>query len=212
MSIRIVIADDHHLILDGLEGILRMEDDLEIVARCTSGADALAAVTRTRPDVLVLDLRMPGLDGVDVLRELAARDSETRVILLAASITDVELIECLRLGVSGVVLKDMASAMLVQAVRKVHSGEGWVEKRSIAGALDLMIRREAGNRELLECLTAREIDILRLVAKGLRNREIAQSLTLSEGTVKTHLHNMYSKLGLGGRLELFKYAQERGIV
>jgi len=212
MSIRLVLADDHPLILDSLEGQFRLEEDIEVVARCSDGVQAVEAVERLEPDVLILDLRMPVADGLYVLGALRDLGSPTWVVLLAGSVEDRELVECLRLGVRGVVLKEMAPRLLVQCVRKVYAGDVWVENRSITRAVDLMLLREAGARESAEHLTPREIEVVQMVAAGLRNKEIARRLTLTEGTVKTHLHNIYSKLGVDGRLELLKYAQERGLV
>jgi len=211
VSIRIVLADDHPFILDALEGLFELEEDIQVVARCADGKQAIEAVGRHQPDVLVLDLQMPGADGVAVMRALHNVLSPTRVVLLAAAVTDRDLVECLRLGVRGVVLKEMAPAKLVQCVRMVHSGEVWVEKQSMTQAVDLMLRREAGGRELAGYLTRRELEIVQLVAAGLRNKEIARRLVVTEGTVKTHLHSIYTKLGIDSRMQLRKYAQERGL-
>jgi len=212
MSIRLVLADDHPLILDALEGLFHLEEDIEVVARCSDGVQALEAVARFEPDVLILDLRMPVSDGLDVLRALHRLGSRTRAVVLAGSVEDRELVECLRLGVRGVVLKEMAPRLLVQCVRKVFAGEVWVENRSITRAVDLMLLREAGARDSAAHLTQREIEVVQLVAAGHRNKEIARRLTLTEGTVKVHLHHIYAKLGVDGRLELLRYAEERGLV
>jgi DNA-binding NarL/FixJ family response regulator len=212
MSIRLVLADDHPFILDGLESLFRLEDDIEVVARCTNGDEAVRLVEHHSPDVLILDMKMPGRDGLGVMRALAEMSSPTRVILLAAAISDRELVECIRLGVRGVVLKEMAPTMLVRSVRKVHQGDIWVEKESISRAIELMLMREAGNRLAADSLTPREIEVVRLVAEGLRNKEIAERLTLTEGTIKVHLHNIYQKLGVDGRLELLNYARDNGLV
>lgn len=212
MSIRLVLADDHPLILDALEGLLRVEEDMEVVARCAHGHEAIEAVESCEPDLLILDLNMPGVDGLGVMRALGEAGSRTKVVILAASVSDRELVECIRLGVHGVVLKEMAPRMLVQCVRKVYAGDIWVEKHSVSRALDLMLRREVGAREATDSLTPREIQIVRMVAEGLRNKEIARRLTVTEGTVKVHLHNIYTKLGVDGRMELMKYAQDRDLV
>jgi DNA-binding NarL/FixJ family response regulator len=212
MSIRLVLADDHPFILDALEGLFRLEEDIEVVARCRDGVQALEAVERLEPDVLILDLRMPVADGLHVLRALHELGSRTWVVILAGSVEDRELVECLRLGVRGVVLKEMAPRLLVQCVRKVVAGDVWVENRSITRAVDLLLLREAGARDSAEHLTPREIEVVQMVAAGLRNKEIARRLTLTEGTVKVHLHNIYAKLGVDGRLELLRYAEERGLV
>lgn len=210
MSIRLVLADDHPFILDALEGLFRLEEDIEVVARCTDGLQAIETVRKYEPDLLILDMRMPGADGLAVMRALRDMGSRTRVVLLTGAVADWELVECLRLGVRGVVMKEMAPGKLVQCVRKVHGGDVWVETQSIIQAVDLMLRRETGGRELAGHLTRREIEIVQLAVAGLRTKEIALRLTVTEGTVKVHLHNIYEKLGVDGRMELLKYAQERG--
>jgi DNA-binding NarL/FixJ family response regulator len=212
MPIRLVLADDHPLILNGLENLFRTERDFEVIARCTNGIETMQAVRKHRPDVLILDIRMPGKDGLDVAREVQKEKLPTRIVLLTAVLDEGELLEGIRLGVQGIVLKEMAPKLLVQCIRKVHAGEQWIELRSPKQALEKMLRREAGGRELAAILTPREIDIVRMVASGLRNKEIADKLHISEGTVKVHLHNIYEKLHVNSRLALLRYAQEKGLV
>ena len=212
MAISLVLADDHPIILDGLELLFRSEQDFQVLARCVNGREALQAVRQHRPDILILDIRMPGMDGIAVLKQLREENLPTRVVILTVSLGEDELMALVRLGVRGVVLKEMAPQMLVQCVRKVHAGEQWLEKRSFGRAMEKMLSREAGMREVADALTPREIEIVRMVAAGLRNKEIADSLSISEGTVKIHLHHIYEKLHLVGRLELALYAQERGLV
>jgi len=129
MAIRLVLADDHPLILTGLEYLFRPEEGFEVLASCTCGADALKAVRRHRPDVLVVDLRMPDMSGLDVLRELAREGLTTRSVLMAAAMYDGEILDSLRLEVGGLVLKEMPANSVVQCVRKVHAGEPWLERR-----------------------------------------------------------------------------------
>jgi DNA-binding NarL/FixJ family response regulator len=212
MSIRIVLADDHPLILDGLENLLQTEKDFEVCARCIDGIETLQAVREHRPDVLILDIRMPRKSGLDVAREIQREKLPTRVVLLTAELDEREFLEAIRLGVKGIVLKEMAPQMLLRCIRKVHSGEQWMELRSTKQALERMLRREAGAREVAAILTAQEMTIVRMIAGGLRNREIADKLHISEGTVKTHLHNIYEKLNVDSRLALLRYAQEKGLV
>jgi DNA-binding NarL/FixJ family response regulator len=212
MSIRIVLADDHPLILDGLENLLQTEKDFEVCARCIDGIETLQAVREHRPDVLILDIRMPRKSGMDVAREIQREKLPTRVVLLTAELDEREFLEAIRLGVKGIVLKEMAPQMLLRCIRKVHSGEQWMELRSTKQALERMLRREAGAREVAAILTAQEMTIVRMIAGGLRNREIADKLHISEGTVKTHLHNIYEKLNVDSRLALLRYAQEKGLV
>lgn len=208
MPIDIVIADDHPLVLDGLEQLFRLEPDLRVVARCRSGEEALRQVRRHRPSVLVVDVRMPGGSGLEVLAALAAERSATRVVLLAAALDDAQLAEAMRLGASGVVLKEMAPQLLLEAVRKVAAGGQWLDQGTLGRALRAVLDRQAAGES--PGLTPREREVVRMVATGLRNRGIAARLNISEGTVKIHLHNIYEKLGVGGRVELTLYAQKLG--
>jgi DNA-binding NarL/FixJ family response regulator len=212
MPIRLVLADDHPLILNGLENLFRPEKDLEVLARCTDGVEALQAVRKHRPDILVLDIRMPGKDGLEVAREMWKDKLPTRIVLLTAVLDERELLEAIKLGVQGIVLKEMAPSMLLSCIRKVHAGEQWIELRSAAQALEKMLRREAGTREIAAKLTPQELTIVRMVAGGLRNKEIADKIHISEGTVKVHLHNIYEKLHVNSRLALLRYSQEKGLV
>ena len=212
MRIRLVLADDHPIVLDGLEALFRLEPDFQVVARCVNGEETLQAVRQHRPDVVLLDVRMPRMDGLAVLRELHKDRMPTRVVLLAAELGKHEALEALRLGVAGMVLKELAPRLLVECVRKVHAGEQWIEKRSYSGALETLLRREAGAREAGGVLTPREIEMVRMVAGGLRNKEMSERLAITEGTVKIHLHNIYHKLKVQNRVELTLYAQEKGLV
>jgi len=211
-TIRVVLADDHRVVLEGLEQLLRSEPDIEVVASCIDGREALEAVHRLTPDVLVLDLRMPRLDGLGVLRALALEATPPAVVVLTAGLDEQEVVEAIHLGARGVVLKEMASRLLLQCLRKVHAGEQWLEKRSVTAALEGLMRRERATVELNQLLTPRELTLVRMLAKGLRNREIAEQLHIGEGTVKTHLHNVYRKLGVDGRLDLMRVVREKGLV
>ncbi len=212
MPIRLLLADDHPIVLDGLEQLFRLEQDFEVVARCRDGEETLRAIRVHRPDVGVLDIRMPRGDGLDVLRAIEAGGLLTRVVLLTAALGEDQLVEALRLGVGGVVLKEMAPRLLVEAVREVHAGRRWLDKGSTDRALSRLLQREERILEAAETLTLRELEIVRMVASGLRNRAIAEKLFISEGTVKIHLHNIYQKTAVDGRLELAVYAQRKGLV
>jgi DNA-binding NarL/FixJ family response regulator len=211
VPIRVIVADDHPIILEGLSQLFSIEKDFKVVEQCSSGAQAIDAVQRLKPDVLVLDVRMPKIDGLAVLRELTARKSPTRVVLLTAEISDNEVLEAVRLGVSSIVLKETASQMLLQAARAASRGEQMLDDRSVRRALDHLLRREAGVAAARRVLTSRELEIVRMVATGLRNRQIGEALSISEGTVKIHLHSIYAKLGVSGRVELTLYAREHAL-
>jgi len=212
MTIHLVLADDHPIVLDGLESLFRLEPDFQVVARCINGEETLVAVRRHRPDILILDLRMPRGDGLEILRTLRREKLPTKVVLLAAALEEDEILDALRLGVRGVVLKELAPQLLVECVRKVHAGEQWLEKQLSSRVLETLLRREAGGRAASSVLTPREIEIVRMVASGLRNRELARRLGVTEGTVKIHLHNIYKKLKVQSRVELVLHAQSNKLV
>lgn len=211
MTIRIVVADDHPFILDGLDQLFRAESDCEIVARSTDGEEALRAVQTFRPDVLVLDVRMPRLDGIELLRRMHELQLSTKVVLLTASLDDARLLEAFRLGANGLVLKESAPRLLVQSVRQVANGEQSWNGKAIAGALRLVLQREQAVAAASAVLTARELEVTRMVASGLRNKEIASRLEITEGTVKFHLHSIYEKLQIDGRYALMSYARDHGL-
>jgi DNA-binding NarL/FixJ family response regulator len=210
--ISLVLADDHPIVLEGLAQLFRLEPDFRVVARCTNGDETLAAVRRHRPDILVLDVRMPGKDGLAILGEITREGLPTRVVLLTAALDENGVVEAVRLGAWGLVLKEMAPETLVRCVREVHGGERWLDNRSVVRALERIARREAGAARVAGVVTPRELEIIRMIAGGLRNKEIAARLSISEGTVKIHLHNVYEKLQLDGRLALLLYAREHALV
>ena len=212
MPIRLVLVDDHPIVLQGLEQLFGRHDDFDVVCSCPDGTTALNAVGKHQPDVLVMDLRMPGLSGLDVLRALSATQSRCRSILLTAIVSDSEVMEAVKLGVGGIVLKESSPDVLVDCVRRVYRGEQWIERETVTRALQRVLDREAAERDAGETLTPREIEIVRMVAQGLRNKVIAERLSISEGTVKVHLHNVYEKLGVDGRLELVLCAQQKGLI
>lgn len=217
MSISLVVTDDHPLVLEGIERRLEDESDLKVVARCQDGAQTLRAVRKHRPDILLLDLHLPDMDGFAVLEALSKDKSTskdkpaTRVIILTGHITDEEALQAWRLGVRGVMLKDMPIQMLVRCIRKVHQGGLWIEVHSAASTLEKVARRhESARQQTASGLTVREMEIVHVVASGLRNKEICEELHISEGTVKIHLHNIYKKLHVTGRAELTARARQEG--
>jgi DNA-binding NarL/FixJ family response regulator len=212
MPITLILADDHPLILDGLENLFRLEKDFKVLARCLHGEETLAALRKYKPDILILDIRMPGKSGLAVLQAMREENLNTPVVLLTAAVDEKEVVEAIRLGVRGLVLKELAPKLLVQCLRQVHAGGLWLEKHSVTTALATLLQHETGRQQAAQILTPREIEIVKHVAGGLRNIEIAKRLFISEGTVKMHLHNIYQKLDLDNRTKLTRYAQDKNLV
>lgn len=209
--IRVALADDHAIVLDGLRRLFDAEPDIQVVQTFTTGAAAAAEAPLLNLDVLVLDLRMPDTNGLEVLARLAKDGTRCRTVLLSAAVSDDDAVEALRMGVCGIVLKESPPDSLLECVRAVSRGERWIDSETRTRAAELVARREVAAANLSEVLTARETEIVRMIARGLRNKAIAERLEISEGTVKIHLHNVYEKLGLDGRLELMLYAQKSGL-
>ncbi|MEV7886012.1 response regulator [Streptomyces sp. NPDC002817] len=217
MSIRVVVADDQELVRSGFSMILEAQADIEVVAEAGDGAEAVAAVQRHTPDVLLLDIRMPVMDGLQAARRVCAQ-SACKVVMLTTFDLDEYVYEALYAGASGFLLKDVRRDDLVHAVRVVAAGDSLlapaVTRRLVA---DIVRRRreEAAadvTPQRLDVLTAREVEILRMLARGLSNAEIATSLFVSEHTVKTHVSNVLGKLGLRDRVQAVICAYETGLV
>lgn len=200
-NIRVLVVDDHPIFRDGLCKLLQAEDDITVVGQGRSGAECLELVEKLKPDVVLLDLKMPDQDGLAVLGALGQAAGSVRVIVLTASEDERDYVEAVRRGARGVVLKQAATARLLEGIRKVHRGEMWIDQRVAADMLRATSHPAPG-----ELLTGREQEIVTLVAQGFRNKEMAEKLSISEQTVKNHLHAIYDKLGVSDRLELALYA------
>lgn len=213
--IRLVIADDQALVRDGFCSILNREADMEVVAEAADGAQAVAAVTRTRPDVALLDVRMPVMDGLQAGRRILAAPGPPRVLMLTTFDADEYVYEALRSGASGFLLKDVRSGQLVEAVRTVAAGQSLLSPSITRKLIERFIlagpAAQEPPRELSD-LTPREREVLLLIAQGLANAEIAARLYLSEATVKTHVNRLLAKLGLRDRVQAVVLAYESGII
>lgn len=194
----LVICDDHHLILSGIQMLLGGDADFRIVATASDGETALQRIGELKPDIALVDVYMPGIDGLGVLARINQNGWPVRVVLLSATITDAQVIEAVAGGAAGIVLKDMASTTLVECLKTVAGGGRWLPRHLVASAIS---RRRAEEREPspFESLTRREWEVTRLLADGMPNRDIAAELSISLGTVKIHLHSIYSKLGADNR-------------
>jgi two-component system, NarL family, nitrate/nitrite response regulator NarL len=210
--VRILVADDHAIFRDGLRRLLEGSDDVSIVGEASNGNECIKMLAKLKPDILLLDLRMPEKDGLGVLEEINFDSMTTRVIVLTAAEDDRDVVRAMRLGARGVVLKQSASDLLLKSIRKVSDGEIWLDNRMTAEVIDAFKKSsEAGQRREKPLLSDREKEIVQLVAQGFRNREIGEKLFISEQTVKNHLHNIFDKLGVSDRLELALYAIHKGL-
>jgi two-component system nitrate/nitrite response regulator NarL len=206
-AIRILVADDHAIFRDGLRKLLEGAEDVQIIGEASNGVECTKMLAKLKPDILLLDLRMPEKDGLGVLEEVNFDTTQTRVIVLTAAEDDRDVVRAMRLGARGVVLKQSASDLLLKSIRKVSDGEIWLDNRMTAEVIDAFKKSaEAGARREKPLLSDREKEIVQLVAQGFRNREIGEKLFISEQTVKNHLHNIFDKLGVSDRLELALYA------
>jgi len=212
MTFTIVAADPHPLSLLGLAQLVATQPGIELLASCSTAAETLDAVWQHKPDMLLLDINLKDRSGLELINELKNSSLDVKVVILTTSMDEEQTIDALRYGVRGVVLKDMPAHLLVQCLQKVSQGGLWMEKESIGSAFEKMLHREAGMRRLTTILTAREIEVMKQVAGGLSNQEIAEKLIVQEGTIKIHIHNIYRKLGIKNRVDLTLYAQKRGLV
>jgi DNA-binding NarL/FixJ family response regulator len=217
-NIRILIADDHPIVRDGLKKLLTLEEDFEIVGEAGDGCEVLDRVQELDPDVLLLDLRMPNLDGLSALQTLQQTNKRTRVIILTASEDKNEFVQAMKLGCSGIVLKQTAPELIVKSIRKVHGGEIWLDSHTTAAVMrqfaapgEVGSGSGTGKSRERSPLSHREREIVQLVAQGYKNKEMAEKMFISEQTVKNHLHNIFDKLGVSDRLELALYAIHKGL-
>jgi DNA-binding NarL/FixJ family response regulator len=214
MSIRVLVVDDQELVRAGFIMILNTQDDIEVVGEAPNGSYAVEAVGRLRPDVVLMDIRMPIMDGLEATRILKARNIDLRVLILTTFDPDEYVYKALKAGASGFVLKDIPPNELLAAVRVVAKGEGLlapsITQRLIARFAERLAPLEASQE--LERLTDREAEVLRLMAKGLSNSEIAEQLYLSITTIKSHVAGVLAKLGLRDRVQAVVFAYENGIV
>ena len=215
--IRVLIADDHPIVRDGLKKLLSLEEDVKWWAKPRMAARCWTRSRSSIPDVLLLDLRMPNLDGLSALQALQQTNKRTRVIILTASEDKNEFVQAMKLGCSGIVLKQTAPELIVKSIRKVHGGEIWLDSHTTAAVMRQFAApgeiggSGSGKSRERSPLSQREREIVQLVAQGYKNKEMAEKMFISEQTVKNHLHNIFDKLGVSDRLELALYAIHKGL-
>ena len=208
-AVRIVIADDHTIFRDGLRRLIESEPELEVVGEAADGAEAVAQTKELTPDILLLDLAMPRMPGMEVLRTLSAIEEgpKTKVIVLTAAVERIQIVQALQTGAHGVVMKEAATQLLMKAIRTVMSGQYWIGREAVGDIVEFMRTNPAGDKPPRNYgLTKREMDILATIVAGLSNKEIARKFSLSEDTVKHHLTNIFDKVGVASRLELALFA------
>jgi DNA-binding NarL/FixJ family response regulator len=215
--IHVLLVDDQTLIRQGIHLLLELEADIQVVGQAANGREALEQVERLQPDVVLMDVRMPGMGGVEATRLIGERFPQVKVIILTTFEDDETVFEGLKAGARGYLLKDVSSEEMAQAVRKVASGEALIQSR-ITGKVLAEFSRLAGEKSTARAaslpvpLTERELEVLQALARGLSNREIADELVITEGTVKNHVSNLIEKLGVRDRTQAILKGQELGLI
>ncbi len=212
--IRVFIADAHPIVLEGLKGILNQRPGIEVIGEASDGMEAIDKIIENRPDVVLLDLKMPRVDGFTILRSIQTRASQIRVILFTSTENKEDLVEAMKLGCAGILHKDASVNMIEKSIQKVHQGEIWLDSNTTAAVFRSFVSpgefsppnlNGKVTRERAQ-LSQREREIIILIAQGYKNKEIAEKMFITEQTVKNHLHNVFDKLGVSDRLELALYA------
>ncbi|MCD6310224.1 MAG: response regulator transcription factor [Candidatus Eremiobacteraeota bacterium] len=218
-NIRVLIADDHTLFREMLYHALTEEDDLEVVGQAIDGKSALDMVKFYHPDVLVLDIDMPGMNGIEVTRQLKESSPDTRVVILTAFDEDEYIFQLVEAGASGYLLKDTSLGEVIRAIHIAYSGESLIQPsvadkilREFARLIQRKKTAQGKDLKLIEKLTDREVEVLRLVSKGLNNKEISACLHISDPTVKSHVSNIMHKLNLRDRIEMVVFGIKTGII
>ncbi len=207
-TIKVGIADDHPVYRLGIRALLEPESDLTLVGEAANGMEAMLLLERYDPDVLLIDLQMPVMDGLEVLSEIAKRKLRVQTIVLLSEAVRDKAVRAVRLGARGLLFKEQNAELLPKSIRKVSQGEVWIDNPILSEALESLVKKPptAGGSKQAGGLSTRELEVVRCVSMGLRNKEVADKLGVSEATVKNHLTSVYSKLGVSDRLELILYA------
>lgn len=207
--IRLLIADDHPVVRVGLRNMLLSDEHFQVLAEARDGAEALTLVKKLQPEILLLDLAMPNMPGMEALRELTSHETQTRTIVLTAKIEKQQILEALQLGARGVLLKDAAVEHLAACIRAVMQGQYWLDGRPVQNLVQVLrelTAQTAPPPRKTYGLTSRELEVVTLITEGCTNKDIATQFGISEETVKRHLTNIFNKLGVGNRLELALFA------
>ncbi len=208
--IRVIVADDHAIVRDGISSLLSTEPDIEVVAEATNGKEADELVERYHPDIVLMDLMMPEMDGVEATRAIRASATDTQVLVLTSFAAEDRLLPALRAGAQGYLLKQSGADELIGAILQVHSGGSSLDP-AVTGMVLQELARESKPRGPTEALTDRELEVLRLIAKGMSNQQIADSLVISDATVRNHVSSILGKLQVESRTQAALYALREGL-
>lgn len=211
MSVKIMITDDHSMIREGLKNLLELDGDIEVIAEAVDGQDCLAKLETVKPDVLLLDINMPVMNGLDVLKNLKIRRNRVKVLILTVHNEVEYLMKAIDIGINGYVLKDSESSVLKKAIFSIADGENYIQPSLIPALNAKMIEKDEDSVKF-ESLTKREIEVLKLLAVGMYNKEVAESLDISERTVKNHVSNIFKKLDVTDRTQAAVFAIRNGLV
>jgi DNA-binding NarL/FixJ family response regulator len=213
-KIKVMLVEDHVLVREGTREMLDREEDLQVVAEAGDGEQAVQLAAEHRPDIIIMDIAMPKLNGIEATRQIKAANPTASILVLTAYDDDQYVFAFLEAGAAGYLLKDVSTGDLIQAIRAVHTGESVLHPAVARKVIDYFSRRSAERRaeesDSFEQLTDREMEVLRLAGKGMTNREIAHELTISVRTAQVHLSNVFSKIGVGSRTEAVLYALRKG--
>jgi NarL family two-component system response regulator LiaR len=211
-KITVLIVDDHPIVRQGLRTLLELQDDIEVVGEAVNGKIAVDLTARLKPDVVLMDLMMPELDGISATRQISAMQQVTRVIALTSFVEDDKVIPAIQAGAVSFLLKDVSPNDLMEAIRAAYHGEARLHPAVMRKLMNQVAAQPPAPQQIAPDLTMRELEVLRLVAEGLSNREIASRLVISEKTVKTHISSLLSKLAMEDRTRLAIYAIKKGLV
>lgn len=212
MAISILVVDDHAVVRAGLRTLIQSDPSLRIAGEAAGGLEAISLVEKLHPDVVVLDLSMPDMDGILVTKKLHAKYPDMRILILTVHEDEAMLREAIRSGASGYILKHAAEKELIEAIRRILGGEMYVDPKMLPSLFGDEQSLSLGPKDLIEPLTPREVDVLKLIVNGYTNRQIGQELGISVRTVEGHRANLYDKLGLHSRVELVRYAKQHGMI
>lgn len=212
-SARILLIDSHPITLLGLNALLEACSDYEVVDKLSSASGITEILKQKRPDLVLMDLHLPKTNGINLIREInAATENSAKIVILTSALSQAETCDLIRTGVKGILLKEMATALIMQCLRRVQSGGEWIERNSMKHAFEQMLRRESEHQSIAAQLSPREMNLATLIASGHNNKSAARQLLITEGSARVYLNRIYTKLQVPNRLQLAILFKEKGLV